>query len=154
MLYNAVECSDVTGRTKKRITQSKRARAGSLATVDNLQVARVCILQAFGLQMSYRLSLVLRLFPFVSFSFLLSLKPRPFVELSVVPRYACVPTAARSYKQPIASFFVYVSYLVVFLWEIVVVVVVFTLKAVPVSTQYFLTSVLVQLTRTPSVVTG
>ena len=30
-------------------------------------------------------------------------------------------------------------------------VVVFTLKAVPVSTQYFLTSVLVQLTRTPSV---
>ena len=37
---------------------------------------------------------------------------------------------------------------------IVVVVVVFTLKAVPVSTQYFLTSVLVQLTRTPSVVTG
>ena len=36
----------------------------------------------------------------------------------------------------------------------VVVVVVFKLKAVPVSTQYFLTSVLVQLTRTPSVVTG
>ena len=34
------------------------------------------------------------------------------------------------------------------------IVVVFTLKAVPVSTQYFLTSVLVQLTRTPSVVTG
>ena len=31
-----------------------------------------------------------------------------------------------------------------------VVVVVFTLKAVPISTQYFLTSVLVQLTRTPS----
>ena len=37
---------------------------------------------------------------------------------------------------------------------VVVVVVVFTLKAVPVSTQYFLASVLVQLTRTPSVVTG
>ena len=36
----------------------------------------------------------------------------------------------------------------------IVVVVVFTLKAVPVSTQYFLASVLVQLTRTPSVVTG
>ena len=34
------------------------------------------------------------------------------------------------------------------------VVVVFTLKAVPISTQYFLTSVLVQLTRTSSVVTG
>ena len=38
--------------------------------------------------------------------------------------------------------------------NVVVVVVVFTLKAVPISTQYFLTSVLVQLTRTPSVVTG
>ena len=38
--------------------------------------------------------------------------------------------------------------------EFCVVVVVFTFKAVPVSTQYFLTSVLVQLTRTPSVVTG
>ena len=37
---------------------------------------------------------------------------------------------------------------------VVVVVVVFTLKAVQVSTQYFLTSVLVQLTRTSSVVTG
>ena len=37
---------------------------------------------------------------------------------------------------------------------VVVVVVVFTLEAVPVSTQYFLTSVLVQLTRTPSAVTG
>ena len=37
---------------------------------------------------------------------------------------------------------------------VVVVVVVFTLKAVPVSPQYFLTSVLVQLTRTPSMVTG
>ena len=44
----------------------------------------------------------------------------------------------------------YMGHLVV----VVVVVVVFTLKAVPVSTQYFLTSVLVQLTRTPSVVTG
>ena len=38
--------------------------------------------------------------------------------------------------------------------KVVVVVVVFKLKAVPVSTQYFLASVLVQLTRTPSVVTG
>ena len=34
------------------------------------------------------------------------------------------------------------------------VVVVFTLKTVPISTQYLLTFVLVQLTRTPSVVTG
>ena len=33
-LRYAVVCSNVTGRTKKRIAQSKRARAGSLALVD------------------------------------------------------------------------------------------------------------------------
>ena len=32
-LRHAVVCSNVTGRTKKRIAQSKRARAGSLALV-------------------------------------------------------------------------------------------------------------------------
>ena len=39
-------------------------------------------------------------------------------------------------------------------YVVVVVVVVFTLKAVLISTQYVRTSVLVQLTRTPHVVTG
>ena len=33
-LQQAVVCSNVTGRIKKRIAQSKRARAGSLALVD------------------------------------------------------------------------------------------------------------------------
>ena len=33
-LRYAVVCSNVTGRTKKRIAQSKRARAGSLTLVD------------------------------------------------------------------------------------------------------------------------
>ena len=33
-LRHAVVCSNVTGRTRKRIAQSKRARAGSLALVD------------------------------------------------------------------------------------------------------------------------
>ena len=33
-LRHAVVCSNVTGRTKERITQSKRVRAGSLARVD------------------------------------------------------------------------------------------------------------------------
>ena len=33
-LRHAVVCPNVTGRTKERITQSKRARAGSLALVD------------------------------------------------------------------------------------------------------------------------
>ena len=32
--YYAVVCPNVTGRTKKRIAQSKRARAGSIALVD------------------------------------------------------------------------------------------------------------------------
>ena len=33
-LRHAVVCPNVTGRTKERIVQSKRARAGSLALVD------------------------------------------------------------------------------------------------------------------------
>ena len=33
-LRHAVVCPNVTGRTKKRIAQSKRARAGLLALVD------------------------------------------------------------------------------------------------------------------------
>ena len=33
-LRHAVVCPNVTGRTNKRIAQSKRARAGSLALVD------------------------------------------------------------------------------------------------------------------------
>ena len=46
----AVVCPNVTGRTRVRIAQSKRARAGSLALVDT-HVARTCIPRAFGLQM-------------------------------------------------------------------------------------------------------
>ena len=36
-LRDAVVCPNVTGRTKKRIAQSKRARVGSLALVDVVQ---------------------------------------------------------------------------------------------------------------------
>ena len=67
-LRHAVVCPNVTGRTKKRIAQSKRTRAGSLALVDKPQVARTCTLRAFGLQISWRLSLALRLFCFASCS--------------------------------------------------------------------------------------
>ena len=38
-LRHAVVCPNVTGRTKDRITQSKRARAGSFDIVDKPQVA-------------------------------------------------------------------------------------------------------------------
>ena len=57
---HAVVCPNVTGRTRERISQSKRARADSLAIVDKPQVAGTCILRALGLQMSCHLSLVLR----------------------------------------------------------------------------------------------
>ena len=65
-LWHAVVCSNMTGRTKERIAQSKLG-ASSLALVDWPQVARSCILRAFGLQMSCRFSLVLRLFRFALF---------------------------------------------------------------------------------------
>ena len=39
-LRHAVVCPNAAGRTKERIVQSKRARAGSLALVDYPQVAR------------------------------------------------------------------------------------------------------------------
>ena len=52
---HAIECLNVTGRTKEGIDQSKRARAASLAIVDSPQVVQTCILKAFGLQMSCRL---------------------------------------------------------------------------------------------------
>ena len=45
-----VVCPNVAGRTKERIAQSKRARAGSLALIDKPQVARTCILRVFGLK--------------------------------------------------------------------------------------------------------
>ena len=51
-LRHTVVCPNVAGRTKERIAQSKRTRAGSLALVDWPQVARLCILRAFGLQLS------------------------------------------------------------------------------------------------------
>ena len=44
-LRHAVVCPNVTGRTKERISQSKRARAGSLAIVEQSQMARACILR-------------------------------------------------------------------------------------------------------------
>ena len=69
-LRHPVVCPNVTGRTTERIAQSKRARAGSLALVNQPQVARTRILRVFRLQMSCHLSLVLRLFCFASLSYL------------------------------------------------------------------------------------
>ena len=60
---HAVVCPNVTGRTKERIAQSKRARAGSLVIVNQPQVARPCILRA-----DVVLSFSGVMFCFVSFS--------------------------------------------------------------------------------------
>ena len=60
-LRHALVCLNVTERTKGKIVRSK-----TLAIVDWPQVARTCILRAFDLQISCRLSLVLRLFCFAS----------------------------------------------------------------------------------------
>ena len=51
-LRHAAVCPNVTGRTKKRISHSKRARVGSLALVDLPQVAGTCISRALDLQIS------------------------------------------------------------------------------------------------------
>ena len=95
-LRHAVVCPNVTGRKKERIAQSKWARAGSLALVDKPQVARTCILRAFGLQMYWRLSLVLRLFYFALLCFVFRLHAF-FVEAaalrSIVLRYAGVQSS-------------------------------------------------------------
>ena len=93
-LRHAVVCPNVTGRTKKRIAQSKLARAGSLALVDKPQVARTCILRAFRLQLPWRFfsGVTFDLFCFV-FRFY------AFVEAaalrSIVLRYAGVPITTR-----------------------------------------------------------
>ena len=48
-LWHAVVGPNMTGRTKEKIAQSKRAHAGSLAIVVWPEVARTCILRAlFG----------------------------------------------------------------------------------------------------------
>ena len=89
----------------------------SLATVDQ-QVARIRILWAFDLQMSCRLSLVLRLYCFRFFAF--------FIETvalrSIVLRYACMRADSHtqfSYLTPVRVIFVFVTlfYFILFLWR-------------------------------------
>ena len=78
-LRHAVVYPNVTARTKKRIVQSKRVRAGSLAIVDyKPKVARTCIL---GVDVVLSFSGV----TFVSLSFRFRIfyfyeRPMPFVH--------------------------------------------------------------------------
>ena len=103
-LWCAVICPSVTGRAKERIAQSKRARAGSLAIVDQPQVARTCILRADVVLSFSGVTFVLFCLVFV---FLISLKPRSFVESFFVLRYACAPTATRSYLTTVCGLFLF-----------------------------------------------
>ena len=90
------------------IAQSKRVRVGSLAIVDQPQAALTCILRVFGLQMSGCLSLVFRLFCFLSRLYAFSLKPRPFVQ-SFFDMYGPRQPHAVTKQLP-ASFFVFVCF--------------------------------------------
>ena len=92
-------CSGMPDRDGKNqeddiIAQSKRDRAGSLALVNQPQVARTCILRAFGLQMPWRFFSGVT---FVLFCFVFRLYA--FVEAAAIPsivlRYAGVPIATR-----------------------------------------------------------
>ena len=80
---HAVVCPNATGRTKKWIAQSKRARAGSLALLTSHKWRELVSSGRFVCRCLGVFSLVLRLFCFASFFVsMLSLKPRPFVQSS------------------------------------------------------------------------
>ena len=99
-LRHAVVCPNVTGRTKERITQSKRARVGSLAIVDEPEVVRTCIPRAFFvcLPMSYCLFWRYTLFlSFVLFRFRLLACFESAALQPIVLRYARAPAATHSY---------------------------------------------------------
>ena len=98
-LWHSVVCPNVTGRTKERIAQGKRARA--VATCGaNLYPLGGCRLVFLGCYVCFNL------FHFRFFLFSLK-KPRPFVQSFFVLQYACAPTATCSYQclRPFLFFF-------------------------------------------------
>ena len=80
-------CSGMPERDGEDQEKSPKPRAGSLALLltSHTYVARTCILRAFGLQIDVMTSfsgvITFVLFYFV-FVFMISLKPRPFVQSS------------------------------------------------------------------------
>ena len=107
-LRHVVVCPNVTGRTKERIAQTKRARAGSLAVVDSPQVARTCILRADVVLSFSGVTLVLFLFRFRLSRFYQS----HTALRSIVSRYACAPAATSKYLPTVCVFVCLVS------WEV------------------------------------
>ena len=94
-LRHAVLCSSVTGRTKERIAQSKRTRAGFLAVVDEPQVARNFILWVFLADVILPSSVTCCVMFCFFFVFLRALDPRPFAQSFFdmhAPRQPCAVT--------------------------------------------------------------
>ena len=79
-LRYAVVCLNVTGRTQDRIVQNRPVCRGSLAKVDKRQVPRTCILRVVRKCHACSLFLALLFFVLFVFVFLISFKPRPFVQ--------------------------------------------------------------------------
>ena len=74
-LRHEVVCPNVMGRTKEKIGQSKRVRAGSLAIVDKPRVARTCILRA----LCFANAMFCFCSVFLFFAFIGSMTPRSIV---------------------------------------------------------------------------
>ena len=106
-LRHAVVCPNVTGRTKKRIAQSKRARAGSLALIDKLQVARTCILQA-DIVLSFS-GVTFALFCFVTTVCVLFVSVSSFFwgggDVAFFPEYFCTIAVFSLYGEYVVRFF-------------------------------------------------
>ena len=107
-LWHAVVCPNVTGRAKKRIAQSKRTRAGSLALVDYNHKWRELVSSGRLVCRCHDVfSLVLRLFCFASF-FRLCASVEAAALCSIVLRYVCVPIATSVSFSCIFPFFLFI----------------------------------------------
>ena len=90
---------NVSGITKERIAHSKRARAGSLAIIEQpQQVARTCILQT-DVMLSFSGVTLICFASFRLFAFTEAAALR-----SIVLRYACTPTDSCSYLTTVCVF--------------------------------------------------
>ena len=111
-------CSSMPERDGKDQGEDSPKQAGSCwfarHTVVKSQVARTCILQG-DVVLSFS-GVTFGLFYFV-FVFLLLLKPRPFVQSFFVLRYACDPTATRSYITTVCVLSRFCFFLFLFLWR-------------------------------------
>ena len=94
-LRHAVVCPNVTGRTKEKIAQSKRARAGRSPLLISHKWRELVSSGRLVCRCHDAFSgVTFVLFCFV-FVFMLSLKPRPFIQSFFILRYAGASIATR-----------------------------------------------------------